>query len=407
MNTTVTKLWNKNFIMLVIGWEFNLIGSALLQFVLPLYVLLETGDPALMGTVLAISSVPFIILTPIGGVIADRINKRKLLAVMNLATAIAIIIYFGISGIMEIVPATVIMMLVLFAFESMISPSVEASVPVLVPAGELVRANSITFLLTTFSSIGSPIIGGFILERFGVTPILFISIACYLLATIIKFLAKIPYTKQDMSESLSKTIMSDTKDGVSYVTKVKPALGKVILIITLFGVTLGPILSAVSVLVTTHLEMGETMVGLTRGLVVIGGTAGVMLISFLREKANVTIVRTLLLISSIAFIPVGIAIMWSNNYTLTYIILIVSFFIMFASNTIMGIINWSYLGEKSPEHLVGKVLSLASAFMFLGIAVGNYLYGFLLNHFIETPAIALFIIAGASTVVALGARIKE
>ena len=42
------KLWNKDFIKFVIGWELTLIGSALIFFALPLYVLLETGNPALL-----------------------------------------------------------------------------------------------------------------------------------------------------------------------------------------------------------------------------------------------------------------------------------------------------------------------------------------------------------------------
>jgi len=400
------KLWNKDFIKFVMGMEFNLIGSELLKFVLPLYVLLETGDPTLMGTVLAISSVPFIALTPVGGVIADRINKRKLLGMMNLATAIAIFVYFALAGRIDIVPATVMMMLVLFAFESMISPSMEATVPALVPEGELVKANSATFLLTTISSIGAPIIGGFLLERFGVTPVLFVSIACYLLAGIVKFTTRIPYTKQKMIESLPATIAKDIKGGIRCITKEKPELGKIILIVTLFGITLMPAFSALNVLVTTHLEMGETMVGLTRGLIVVGGTVGVMLIGFLGEKANISIIRILLFIASITFIPVGLSFMWSNNNTLIYIVLVISFFIQLASTTIMGIINWAHLGETTPAVHIGKVYSLASAFMLLGGSIGNYLYGHLLTHFMETPWIALFIIAGASAIVALSAKIN-
>jgi len=404
---TATKLWNKNFMMFVMGMEFNLVGSELLKFVLPLYVFIETGDPTLMGVVLAISSVPFIALTPVGGVVADRVNKRKLLGLMNLATALAIFVYFAVAGRIDIVPATVMMMLVLFAFESMIAPSMEATVPALVPEGELVKANSATFLLTTISSVGAPIIGGFLLERFGVAPVLFISIACYCLAGIVKFTTRIPYTKQKMTESLPATIVTDIKDGIRYIIKEKPELGKIILIVTLFGITLMPAFSALNVLVTMHLEMGETMVGLTRGLIVVGGTIGVMLIGFLGEKANIAIIRPLLFIASLAFIPVGLALMWTSNSTLIYIVLVISFFIQLASTTIMGIINWAHIGEKTPPHLIGKVYSLTSTFMFLGGAIGNYLYGHLLAHFIETPWIALFIIAGASAIVAMAAKIKE
>jgi len=36
---SVKKLWNKNFITFVIGMEFSLIGTSLLRFVVPLYIL--------------------------------------------------------------------------------------------------------------------------------------------------------------------------------------------------------------------------------------------------------------------------------------------------------------------------------------------------------------------------------
>ena len=77
MNNIQNKLWNKNFILYILGMEFSWTGYFLLTFSLPLYILLETGNPALMGLVLAFASVPFIILSPIGGVMADRFNKRK------------------------------------------------------------------------------------------------------------------------------------------------------------------------------------------------------------------------------------------------------------------------------------------------------------------------------------------
>jgi len=117
-NTKVIKLWNKQFIKLIIGWELTQIAQMLIRFALPLYVLQQTGNPALMGTVLALSAIPVVALTPIGGVIADRFNKRKLMAVINLITAIGVAIFFALSGLMDVVPAVVITFMFLLALES-------------------------------------------------------------------------------------------------------------------------------------------------------------------------------------------------------------------------------------------------------------------------------------------------
>ena len=409
MNTEITKLWNKNFIMFAIGKELSLGAKALLQFVLPLYILLETGNPLLMGTILATSALPSIILTPIGGVIADRVNKRKLLAVINFTTAVTIIMYLGLMDIVGLVSATVGLILILLVFGSLVSLTTKASVPVLVPAGALVKANSFTFLLANFSSIGIPIIGGFGLARFGLTPILFISIACYLLATVMNFLAKIPCTKQEVTESLPATIVHDIKDGICFITKEKPEVGKVIFFVNmLYCVTLMPLMSiALPVLVTIYFESGEAALGITRAIIVVGGILGVTLIGFLGKKANITKVRLLLLASSLALIPTTFAFIWSNNNMLTYIILILTLFIIDTLSVMMAIICRSYFGEKAPKHMVGKVMALNSSLVILGASIGGYLYGFLFNRFIEAPEIALLILIGLSLVVALGAKIKE
>ena len=405
--TTVKKLWNKDFIMFAIGMELFSIGSELLKFVLPLYVFLETGSAILMGTVVAISTVPLVILAPIGGIVSDRLNKRKLLAVMNFATAIAIVSYFSISGTMELVPATVTIMLVLLGFEGLISPTHDASVPALAPEGALVKANSATFLLLMISGIGAPIMGGFILSRWGVAPVLLIAIACHLLATIVNLATKIPYHPQKTNNSLPKTVLTDIRDSIRCVVKEQPELGKVIIIVTLFGVTLGPAFLALNVVISGYLGMGETVVGLMRGLIAGGGSITVLLIGLLGERVNITITRKLFLISSISCILMGLTLLLGSSNTLTLIIFVAFFAISSSPMIVLGIISWSYLGEKSPGHLVGKIMSVAFASMMLGMVLGNYLYGLLLDHFAQAPAIVMFIMAAAAAGVALIAKVNN
>ena len=408
MNIETTKLWNKNFIIFIIGRQLSLDGKSLLRFALPLYILLETKDPVLMGTILATSAVPSIVFAPIGGVIADRFNKRKLLAVMNFTMAVAIIIYLGLTAVMEIVPATIIMMLVLLTFESLISLTTKASVPVLVPIGALVKANSATFLLTTFSSIATPILGGFILARFGLMPILLISIAIHLLATIMNFLARIPCTKQEIMGSFLQTIVSDIKASIRFITKEKPEIGKVIFGVNmLYCITLMPLISvALPVLVTIYFGRGEEALGITQAIILFSGVIGVILVGLLGKKASITKVRVLLFASSIALLPAGIAFMWSNNYTITYFILIVALFVISALSIMMSIICRSYFGEESSEHMVGKVMALNSSLVISGASIGGFLYGFLFSRFIESPEVALFILTGASAVVATRFKIN-
>lgn len=69
---------NNNFILIVIGQIISLFGNGIIRFVLPLYLLQITGSSAIFGIVSAMSFVPLIIVMPIGGIIADRVNKKIL-----------------------------------------------------------------------------------------------------------------------------------------------------------------------------------------------------------------------------------------------------------------------------------------------------------------------------------------
>jgi len=408
MNTaSPKKLWNKNFLLFVAGMELGYIANALLNFAIPLYVLLETGNPALMGTVLTISAIPGIAFLPVGGIVADRFPKRKVLALMNFTIAIAIVAYLGISNILAVVPATIIFMLLFSALGSLMLPSSEASVPVLVPTNDLVKANSATWLMTIFSSVGSPVLGGFILARFGLTPVLYLSIALYVLASIVKLMVKIPYAKQPATRSLSKIVAGDIKDGLRFITKENIEIGKVILTSLFVGLFFMPLSSiALPVLLSTYLEMGEATVGIVQGVVVIGGVVGVMLLGALGKKANVAKIRPFLLICCAMLLLGGVGIMLSANATITLVITIASFFIAFAFLTMYAIIASAYFGEKAPEHLVGKVISLDFAAVGLGAAAGNQILGLLLNRFIHNPGIVLLIAAVPATLCLLCIKIK-
>ena len=85
------KLFTKDFTLVVIGQIISLFGNATLRFALPLYLLNLTGSSALYGTVIACAFIPAILLSPVGGIIADRLNKRNIMVTLDFFTAAVII----------------------------------------------------------------------------------------------------------------------------------------------------------------------------------------------------------------------------------------------------------------------------------------------------------------------------
>ena len=389
------------------GWEFSMIGDAMLRFALPLYIFLQTGNAVLLGSMLTISSIPVILLTPLGGVMADRYSKRKLMVMINLMIAGMTILYAFVAADFDLIVITTTLILILFTLTAVSTPSAEASVPLLVPEGELVKANSVTFLLTIFSSVGAPMVAGNILERHGLTPILWISIVMFTLASIVKSMAKIPYQASEKKAKLSKIMASDLKEGIHFITKENPTVGKVILILGLVCIVLAPIMSVgLSVLVTNYFGLGERTLGIAQGLVVFGGTVGVIVIGILGSKATVKLIRPAIFLAGGCLIPAGVILMKFGNQQISFIALIATFFIVLAVQTVHAIVSWGYLGENTPEELLGKVMALNATVFAIGIAIGNSLYGLLFDHFTDHPSMALFALAGLTAVVGLGASVK-
>lgn len=81
------SLFGRDFVLVAVGQIVSLFGNAVLRFALPLYLLRKTGSPALFGTVTALSFIPMIPLSIIGGILADRVNKRNIMVILDLLTA--------------------------------------------------------------------------------------------------------------------------------------------------------------------------------------------------------------------------------------------------------------------------------------------------------------------------------
>ena len=99
------KLFTKNFTFLMLGQIFSLIGNYTLKFALSMYVLEQTGSASVFGTLLAIATVPAVILGPFGGVMADRLNRRNMMVALDFLSGTAVLAAFLLMGEnMEYVP---------------------------------------------------------------------------------------------------------------------------------------------------------------------------------------------------------------------------------------------------------------------------------------------------------------
>ena len=97
--------------------------------------------------------------------------------------------------------------------------------------------------------------------------------------------------------------------------------------------------------------------------------------------------------------------MFFDSQSVSFILLIACFFIAQLFLTMYSVIYFSFLGEKTPQHVMGKVMGLAVSSSVLGFALGDFLHGILFSVFATTPGVALIILGIMSIIIALNAKI--
>ena len=393
MENSITKLWNKNFILYVIAFELAQIGTSLLMFAIPIYILLATNNPALLGTVMTLSWLPYVVFTPIGGALADRFNKRHIIVLFNFLIVIAIGIYMILTGNVDTLLISIVMLFFITVLQALQTPSFETTVYYIVPMNELMKANSVTWVLMIASGVLVPIVTGFMLRHLGLDVIVYLSMLLFLVATVLNSFLKIPFVKPDKTTDFFKTVVEGVKDSFQFIWHEQEVMKRATIALFLYALVQFPVLFMIpAVLINTVLGRGETSLGFANGFIAVGGILGVIILGMLGSKVNITKLTHLLVISSILLLVTIAAFMTISNDLLTFAIVIIGFLSINTVLVMFSLNYFTYLGQNTPEEMVGKIMAFAMTVMMLGGTLAQFVVGRLFNLFSNNLALAAVIL---------------
>lgn len=149
------RLFTRGFAVIVAAQVFSLLGLEILQFVLPLYLLNLTGSGTLYGAVVAAGFVPYMLLAPIGGVVADRTRKRGMMAALDALLACAMAAYLVLAGSPYLVGATVAILIAAFAAQALYQPCVQSAIPRVVGAARVPQAVAVANQVSMVTGIAA------------------------------------------------------------------------------------------------------------------------------------------------------------------------------------------------------------------------------------------------------------
>lgn len=372
--------YSRDFMLVVIGQIISLFGNAILRFALPLYLLRETGSPAIFGAVNASSFIPMILFSLVGGVLADRVNKRNIMVALDFSTAALIFIFYLLHGMVPIVPLMIVCLMILYGISGAYQPTVQASIPVLVERERMVQGNAIINMVNTLSSLLGPVIGGVLFGAFGIVPILFISIFCFVFSAVMEIFIHIPYLKQPTEAGAFAIVREDIRQSWRYIRHEKPVFLSVVLILALFNLFLSAvIIVGIPVIVVNILAMNDTALGIAQGALGLGGLMGGILAGVLGSRLALRHGYVLLVICAALSAFMALALLPSMPRIAGYALITVMSFLAMAVATLFTVQMCAAVQKQTPVHLIGKIMAFIMAIANCASPLGQALYGVLFD----------------------------
>jgi MFS family permease len=171
------------FTIVWLGQIVSVLASSMSQFGLTIFMFEKTGSATALGLMQVFFITPFLIISPIAGVMVDRHNRKLMMMVSDLGAGFAtvLVLIFQWLGILEfwhLYFASIIYGLGM-AFQW---PAYSAAITTLVPKEQYGRANGMMSLIEAGPGVVAPLLAGALLPVIKLTGILFFDVVTFILA---------------------------------------------------------------------------------------------------------------------------------------------------------------------------------------------------------------------------------
>lgn len=185
------------FLIFWFGQLISLLGTGMSRFALTIWAWEVTGEATALALVGVFSFAPVVIVSPIAGVIVDRLPRKFVIIMADIAAGLAsvAILLLYTTGNLQIWHLYVAGA---FAgtFESFQFPAFSSAISTMLPKSQYARANGLLSLAESISIIGAPILAGVLLATIGIDGVLLIDVATFLTAVTLVLFITIPQPKQ-------------------------------------------------------------------------------------------------------------------------------------------------------------------------------------------------------------------
>ena len=236
------------------GQAVSMITSYAAGYAVVWYVTESTGSALVLAVMNICVMLPVGLLSPFGGIVADKHNRKMIMIVADGAIGFISLIagFIILAGDVSLVLLTLVCVARAVG-QAFHSPAMMATMPMLVPDKHLLRINTLDQLLASIAGIGAPAFGIFLYTTMGFSSVMFLDFIGALFAIAGLALAKVPTVIDETATQ--QHVIANLRDGFRAVAATRGLL-LLIIMVTIGMMIFGP-LSAVFPLMTYEHFSGD------------------------------------------------------------------------------------------------------------------------------------------------------
>lgn len=376
------KLFTKNFALLILGQLTSLFGNFILKLALSMYVLEATGSAAIFAGILSAATIPTILLSPLGGILADRADRRNIMVALDALTGVSVLcaaLFMSENNAIAVISTLLIILSILGAFET---PTVQACIPTMLQGDNIMKGNAVVNQVASLSYLIAPMLGGVLYAMLGLKPVMYASVVCFFITALFEYFIKLSYHRIQNQGGVLQIVKQDFLSSMQYITKEQTSISKMLLLTALSRFfVMGITIVGLPFLVRTVLGFNAKYYGAAESALAVATILGSIAAGILAEKLKIHKLSVLLVSMGIFIIPAGIVFILPVNAIIKYGVMVVSFCGMQAVISIFSIFAVSLIQQRTPNHFIGKVMAYTSTVTLCVQPIGQIVYGFLFDKF--------------------------
>jgi len=398
-----------NFKLVLASQTISLLGGNILNFALSLFILDYTQSVGTFALIMAISQIPVVLLSLVGGIIADRMDKKKLIVIFDAIKAVICIVLLAIflTGTYSVVNLTLVMV-IFISIVTLFVPILTAATPSIVEPDALVEANGAMGTIQSMSDLFAVLAGGLLFATIGIRNIIVLAGAAFLISTIIDLFIKIPHVKKEAEFGAVKTACLDLKESFRFAIKECPFVIRLSMFFAFIAFLFTPIMAiALPYIMRIQFEASDTMFGVSQALPGFGMLLGGMLSGVFKKWLDVKYFSKLILFIAPLTVVIAISVhtplfdgaavlpFWLFNIAIMFIMTI----FVFLNITVM-----SRLQTEVPEKYLGKTIALFMTITSFATPIGQYALGQSMELFANNMSTLFIAIALLTIVISVVAK---